>query len=381
MLHNQKFSLPDKHVLPKAYDVVACTVCGFVYADTTAFQADYDHYYEQFSKYEDNAVSTGGGTTEWDARRLEETAADLAGFIPDRNAAILDVGCANGGLLKALRNRGYDNLLGLDPSRSCVAHVQNQGIQAVIGGLFSPCAADSPVPRERFDGIILSHVLEHVYDLQRAIRNVRQWLKTGGVLYVEVPDASHYPDYFVVPYYYFDCEHINHFDEHSLENLIVPLGWAYLASGRKELPASSVNVYPAVYAVFKKTDGYDTPAGLVSDVTVRDSVVAYVEKSHASDQYIELDEFARSQEKIIVWGAGSYTLRLLETTSLGKCNIIAYVDKDTAKQGTKLSGIVISHPQILHNFIGPVVISSALHSQEIIKELRTMGLDNDVTVL
>ena len=109
VLHHQQFSLPDKHCLPAAYDVVACRQCGFVYADTFAQQDDYDHYYREFSKYENTGLSTGGGTTESDAKRLEQTVTDIAGLITDKNAAILDIGCANGGLLAALKRRGYNN--------------------------------------------------------------------------------------------------------------------------------------------------------------------------------------------------------------------------------------------------------------------------------
>src|SRR5438132_5327996 len=95
-LYHQKFVLPEGHVLPDAYDVVWCPVCGFAYADTPASQKDYDRYYAGFSKYEDNRTSTGGGASEWDSRRLRETAAAVASLVPDRQARIIDLGCANG---------------------------------------------------------------------------------------------------------------------------------------------------------------------------------------------------------------------------------------------------------------------------------------------
>ena len=42
VLHTQKFFIPQGYLLPVEYDVVACTKCGFTYADTSACQQNYD---------------------------------------------------------------------------------------------------------------------------------------------------------------------------------------------------------------------------------------------------------------------------------------------------------------------------------------------------
>lgn len=60
-LYAQKFTLPEGHPLSAGYDVVACACCGLVYADTAATQADYNLFYEQHSKYDHAATSSGGG--------------------------------------------------------------------------------------------------------------------------------------------------------------------------------------------------------------------------------------------------------------------------------------------------------------------------------
>ena len=39
--------LPNEYGLPDAYDVVCCTKCGFVFADTSACQEDYNKYYAE----------------------------------------------------------------------------------------------------------------------------------------------------------------------------------------------------------------------------------------------------------------------------------------------------------------------------------------------
>ncbi len=53
ILHTQKFVLPEGHPLSNGYDILCCDRCGFVYADTTVSQKDYDIFYAKLSKYED----------------------------------------------------------------------------------------------------------------------------------------------------------------------------------------------------------------------------------------------------------------------------------------------------------------------------------------
>jgi hypothetical protein len=136
VLHTQRFVLPEDHPLGDGYDVVCCPGCGFVFANTTATQDDYDAFYARLSKYEDNVTSTGGGGTAWDAARMLEMGRDIAGFVPDTTARIVDIGCANGGGLAALKTLGYDNLCGIDPSPACAKFVRvNHGIEAYAGSL------------------------------------------------------------------------------------------------------------------------------------------------------------------------------------------------------------------------------------------------------
>ena len=137
VLHHQRFLLAEGNPLPSGYDVVWSKRAGFAYADTSVDQAVYDRYYAQFSKYEDSTVSTGGGETPSDAGRLAQTAADIARVVGDRNASVLDIGCANGGLLVALRKLGFSSVAGIDPSPACVRTVRTRhGIPAEAGGLF-----------------------------------------------------------------------------------------------------------------------------------------------------------------------------------------------------------------------------------------------------
>ena len=111
VLHKQSFVLPEGHLLSNArkYDVVSCSKCGFVYADTPVKQHVYDKYYAEMSKYE-------MGYDQIDLEKYMSQAKIINAIMENKNASVIDVGAGNGGLLLALKKLGYRNLTALDPS-------------------------------------------------------------------------------------------------------------------------------------------------------------------------------------------------------------------------------------------------------------------------
>jgi phosphoglycolate phosphatase-like HAD superfamily hydrolase/SAM-dependent methyltransferase len=371
VLHRQRFSLPDAVPLPSEYDVVACATCGFVFADTPACQADYDVLYRELSKYEDTATATGGGHSELDRRRLEVTAGIVGEHLGDRSLPLADMGCGNGGLLAALADLGYMDLTGIDPSPVCAARVESIGFTGIAGGLLSLDEATRESLRGRFACVTLSHVLEHLCDVRAAMTAALDLLAPGGSLYVEVPDAAAYAERYVVPYYYFDIEHINHFDGESLRNLAAVHGLGVTAAGRKDIEVPGGVLYPAVWAFMRRDEA--APRGIAPGRASRDAVVEYVRRSREQDAWPELEALASSGEPVCVWGAGSYAQRMMRDTPLRRCAILRFVDTDSKKHGTRLEGVPVESPDALSDFTGTVVVCAALQGAEIETELRRRG--------
>lgn len=371
--------IPRGYNLQGSCDIVCCKNCAFCYADVKAAQKDYDNFYAKHSKYTDKKISSGGNLTSWGREYLKKTACNISEALEDRKAAILDIGCANGGLLAELKEAGYHNLTGVDPSPDCVLNVRAQGFKAHTGSIFSKGLSD--LANEEFDCVVLSHVLEHIYDLKGAVSIVIGKLRAGGLLYVEAPDASRYADFYKVPYYYFDYEHINHFDENSLANLFLRFSLKPRVSAKREITASSNDLYPAVYAVYEKTNSPVYGKGVVRSLAVRDNIIKYIKLSQQDNILNQLNQLAESGEPIAVWGAGSYTVRLLSDSALSNCNIAYFVDNDRNKQGMILNSLRVYPPEKLKSHRGPIVVSSALFSNDILDDIKKMGLNNKVLVL
>jgi SAM-dependent methyltransferase len=375
VLHHQEFALIAGHPLASGYDVVACQNCGFVYADTSATQEDYDEFYEQMSKYADPATGTGSGTLAWDAERLGDTAKTVSRFLDSSEARILDVGCAGGGMLDSLRALGFNNSIGVDPSAGCIGEVRAKelhGVQSPIGSLMFP-------PRS-FDCIILSGVLEHLIDLHGAMGGLAPLLKANGLLYIEVPDATAYAEFLYSPFQDFNTEHINHFSPSTLRRLVRRFGLGPVFEGKKEVRSSATSFYPDIYGVFRADSGRAVEDG--GDNLI-DRIKRYIAASQKMMTEIS-DRLSRELagiDGVIVWSAGQLAMKLLKYSPLGQTKIVAFVDSSSINRGRVLRHVRIGGPEDLRGLPHPIVIASVLHQSDIAQQIRSMGLGNRLILL
>lgn len=374
-LHTQRFVVEENHPLSDGYVVACCADCGFVYADVAATQADYDAFYATLSKYDDGATSTGSGDSPNDRERLAGTAEILSGALPSTEARILDIGCAGGGLLYALKERGYRNLVGVDPSPACARQTREKTGEAYDGWV-----TNLPPQIGRFDAVVLSHVMEHVLDVPAAIAALGPLLGEGGLVYLEVPDAPRYAEHIYAPFQDFNTEHINHFSAASLDNAMQSRGFLAIGGGERLLHSSPHTFTPAVYRIYRWS-GVNAP--VTRDNGLKPAILRYIERSArllaCIDQRIE--EALRSSDELIVWGAGQLTLKLLAETCLAKARVAAFVDSNPIHQGRRLAGAPILAPAAIAGTSQPILIGTTLHHREIVAQIEKLGLRNAIVLL
>ncbi|HEX9047177.1 MAG TPA: class I SAM-dependent methyltransferase, partial [Verrucomicrobiae bacterium] len=102
---------------------------------------------------------------------------------PNRAAAILEIGCSGGPLLRQLRESGYANLTGIDISAEAIALCQERQ----LGRVAVMDAQQPDFPPESFDVITASDVLEHLADAPRALAAWQALLRPGGAAIIFVP--------------------------------------------------------------------------------------------------------------------------------------------------------------------------------------------------
>ena len=372
-VHEGKYVLPTGHPLDPVVRVVACLNCGFCFNDTPCSREDYDRYYREISKYADPRISSGSGAAAEDRTRLASTARAIRDFAGSADQRILDIGCGAGGLLDCLAELGYGALTGMDPAPACVAAVRERGHQGVVGTL-----DDHPIGPAAFEGIILSHVLEHVRDVPAALASISRILKPEGWLYVEVPDAVRYGECLIAPLQDFNLEHVNHFSADSLHNILHTHGWKVVHAGAKTLGLPRGLRYPAVFAFARPS----SPVRADPDLSTRPALTAYVAQSAESMKAVErILESRVLGRRVAVWGVGQFTMRLLGESMLGRADIAVFVDSNPVHHGRTLAGRPIVAPHALAGHVGteaPIIIGSLVNLESIEASIRGQGISNPI---
>ena len=371
-LYTQRFSGLSEASLLDGYEVVVCTDCGLGYADNLPPQSAFDAYYRDLSKYENQHVD--GALSAYDRKRFPETVGLIAGSLPDRNTRILEIGCSTGGLLEALQAAGYTSVVGLDPSPVCTRLARERCGAVTITGSLSDLGPEAG----SFDLIILGSVLEHLRDMDAAMVCLKTLLSAQGHLYLEVPDASRFPEHVLAPFQEFSLEHITYFSPESLANLL-GLHCFEAVFTRQATPEPSPGIFAVeVKALFRHT-GRSRP--WVPDTRTKGALEAYVGRSQALEQGLAsiLDRLAESHLPILVWGVGTHTQHLLSSSRLGEVNIQAFLDSNLNYRGHTLQGAPVLGPGDLAGRTEPILISSQQFQEEIADQIRNgLGLSNEI---
>ncbi len=152
----------------------------------------------------------------------------------------LDVGCANGLLVRTALTEGFD-AYGIDISSDVIeqakASLKDRSVERFVTGVLENC----PFGPESFDTMILSDMIEHVHDPRSALSAAHKILKSKGILFIETPNTAglmcrlmghHWP-------LYRPPEHLVYFSPSNLERLLQDIGFQVL---EKRMSLKAVNL-------------------------------------------------------------------------------------------------------------------------------------------
>ena len=165
-----------------------------------------------------------GDATDDHAWRIPHIRRLIRAHFPRRkDAAILDLGCGAGIILRVLRESGYTNLAGVDTSTEQVAIARGKGLDIVRhGDLFVHL---EQTERAMFDVVLAYDVIEHFgnSELLRMADEVFRILRPGGRWILHVPNAE---GVFGSRVRWADLTHERAFTPHSIGQLARTAGFA-----------------------------------------------------------------------------------------------------------------------------------------------------------
>jgi len=154
-----------------------------------------------------------------------------------RGARVLEIGCGGGGLLRRAAARGAD-VVGVDVQQDALELARAQLQANKVAGTgnhenalhlsprllvsLSQIGKDNRLPfrATAFDAILAQHVIEHLPDVDAALREWWRVLNPGGRLAIATPNAR-YPD----PAHFADADHARVFSPDELCEIVTRAGF------------------------------------------------------------------------------------------------------------------------------------------------------------
>ena len=291
-----------------------CDDCNFYYSNSGSIQKDYDLYYEKFNNYSNYNYCLDKDKKCFDF--LEE-------ILQKYNIKnIIDYGSGNGDLHKLLCDKfdlvdKYD--IGMEKNT------------------------------KKYDLLILSHVLEHIYDLDKFIDIISYNIKDNSYLYIEVPNAEFYNEFNdSCPLQEINLEHINFFSKFTLNKLLIKKGYMCI-NLLDDYFIQNNNKYHVIRGIFKIKSKNNN---FLNYLNIGTSIINQY-------KYEKLSIYPN----IYIYGCGQFLFKLINNIKK-YTNIINIVDDNICYNDKKIETISIINYNTLKNIIcknDVVLITSLIH--------------------
>jgi SAM-dependent methyltransferase len=251
---------------------------------------------------ENAQASTPMGKGSWGIQRGK----DFLDNIDLKNCkSAVEIGCATGYLLRQLKNKGFKELVGIEPS------LKKSG--EIDGILFLNDFADEKLRLpQKYDLIFSCAVFEHIEEIGKVIDFCRNNLNENGRLFFSVPNAPRQledgdPDLFL-------HQHVQYYTESSITFLLSKHGFESISISTTK---------DTFYVTAKISNG--------RDIKRPNNIILYPDYRQKLDRVLEKAETILFGDKVIVHGVNNGLNNILGW--LNKDFDFTLVDNDETKQG------------------------------------------------
>jgi 2-polyprenyl-3-methyl-5-hydroxy-6-metoxy-1,4-benzoquinol methylase len=227
------------------YRLVRCGACGLLYLNPRpARDAMPRHYPSEYAPFQcPGARARPRWQGPWRGYGLAKRCRAVMRLVP--RGRLLDVGCASGAFLAAMRGTGAWDVVGLERDEGAATWARERhGIT-----VYNADVDEATFDEGAFDAITLWDVLEHLRSPGDTLRRLRPWLRDGGWLVLRVPDGgSPWARLFGRYWAGLDApRHLVTFDRRTLRRLLATCGYNVKAewtlSGTHAMAVLSVNAW------------------------------------------------------------------------------------------------------------------------------------------
>lgn len=362
--------------LNMSYKIGACNTCEFIFAYHLPSHDTYARYYSELSKYDFQDSDYKETRTD---RLRSSTALRLTHRHLSSDSIIVDIGCGIGYLLSCFSKCGFMGVFGVDPGASSPASAsQCFGLNSIYTGVLSN--AKELVPLSDATLVTLTGVLEHLWDLRGDLLTLKNAMRPGSYLLIEVPALERFDASEDEPYGEFSLEHIQFFSAKSLDNMLGTVGFEKITSEIIGLPIGTADSLFALYQLTgseaTKDLSFTANDDLESSLVIKRYIAGSRIRCSATLDLLPKTDF-------ILYGAGSHTARLLALMSSEQRRCIRLVvDSNPNLIGKTLGQWEVRDPMCLYQHKDvPIVISSYRSQGAICRYVRDLWPDNSIVLL
>ncbi|HCT85687.1 MAG TPA: hypothetical protein DF296_10875 [Candidatus Margulisbacteria bacterium] len=347
------------------YSVDVCDNCGAMY---TVQRTRYNELYTPKANIEkkhghQNQTQAFALENIWNYANKMLQVEELLSALSGNDCNYLEIGASDGSLfylfqLKA-KQKGIEVTGTLIESTGAAQICEELGNCKVISKSFMD---QNIVFDRKYDVAILSNCLEHFDNPRQIIAKVRSLLKEGGLLYIEVPDATRYDTSISYPLGYYHVVNYN----------IINLDYMIHNAGFEVFDMDIRDQYPGMRIAAIKKD--------INKKTI-DNLSYRLTKSIFNRWKIRRERIFTSLEKIkekiagkiLIYGAGVHTKALIDRFSgwLSDDNVVFYDSNEEIKLFMGRS--LLSHDQLNLDDYEAIIISSYGYQEQIFRHLVQLG--------
>ncbi len=205
--------------------VVICTRCGFSYLNPRMSSEEYTDYYKNEYQAKRHLLNGYERAIERLIKKgsYEQKKKHLPIFkdIISKKTRVLEIGSGWGTLLKVLQDAYGCSVQGLEISSLAVQVAKNYYKLPIVESTLEAYVS-SKKPEEKYDLIIMHHVLEHFLDPRMILNTLQTFLSKEGLVYIALPDLEN-PDEAIEKF--FRIDHCSYFYPETLSVLLQQCGY------------------------------------------------------------------------------------------------------------------------------------------------------------
>lgn len=173
--------------LPGEFRLYKCHLCELIYQNPRVVEEDIVHYYSKDMGYYKPQIVNKGPVKKFVRNLLIRYSKRYKRLrlIPDfvKNGKLLEIGCSHGERLEELKDMGWNDHMGIEMDNGAFRYAINKRKLNVLNLRIN----EFDMKPRYYDVVIMSMVLEHLYNPFQVLDNISKTLKPNGQLLFSIP--------------------------------------------------------------------------------------------------------------------------------------------------------------------------------------------------